>query len=87
MAKVKRYSFKIDLEISFGFWALLPAINLNLSCRELEFEWLCIGIYIKRQESKSNNNVDALEESIQSWGRSFRVDSCISDSHRKNHDV
>lgn len=29
------------------FWALLPAININFGVGEFEFEWLCLGIYIR----------------------------------------
>lgn len=37
----------VDIEISpKTFWALLPAVNINISNKNLEFEWLCFGFYI-----------------------------------------
>ena len=45
----RKLSFMIELEITpKTFWALLPAINLNMHSKELEIEWLCIGIYISK---------------------------------------
>jgi hypothetical protein len=38
-----RKDFEFDLE----YWAILPCINLNFHSKELEFEWLCFGFYIK----------------------------------------
>jgi len=47
---MKRISLKIDIDLTpKSFWAILPAINLNVGSRTLEFEWLCIGIYIDKQ--------------------------------------
>lgn len=43
-----RISIRTDIDLDFGFWAILPAININLHSKSLEFEWLCIGIYISR---------------------------------------
>lgn len=28
------------------FWAIIPAININLHSSTLEFEWLCFAMYI-----------------------------------------
>ncbi len=42
---MKRYTFKLDVDIDFKFWHLVPSININLHTHELEFEWLCLGIY------------------------------------------
>ena len=45
--KSYKLTFTIDIEITPKiFWALLPAVNLNLHSKEIELEWLCIGIYI-----------------------------------------
>lgn len=41
----KRYKLQIDIDVDFLFWAILPALNINLHSRNLEFEWLCIGLY------------------------------------------
>lgn len=46
--KSKRISFKTDIYLDFCFWAILPAININRHRKRMEFEWLCIGIYISR---------------------------------------
>lgn len=46
--EVKSISFKIYCELDFGFWNLFPSININLHSHELEFEWLCIGVYISK---------------------------------------
>ena len=44
---MKRISLRIDIDITpKSFCAILPAININVSSKSLEFEWLCIGIYI-----------------------------------------
>lgn len=38
----------VEAEFTPGkFWALTPAFNLNFAVGEFEFEWLCIGIYIR----------------------------------------
>lgn len=44
----KRFSISIDFDIDLAFWHLVPSININLHSRELEFEWLCFGIYARR---------------------------------------
>lgn len=46
---------KVDIELDLRFWALLPAININAHCREIEFEWLCLGIYIEAFSPKSHS--------------------------------
>lgn len=38
--KTKRISFKTDIDLDLGFWAILPAININRHSKSLEFEWL-----------------------------------------------
>lgn len=48
---MKRISLRIDIDLTpKSFWAILPAININVSSKSLEFEWLCIGIYIFKNE-------------------------------------
>ncbi len=44
---MNRRTYKIDIDIRF--WALFPAININLHSREFEFEWLCLGVYTGKQ--------------------------------------
>ena len=47
---MKRISFKVDVDITpNSFWAIIPAININISSKSLEFEWLCIGIYVSKR--------------------------------------
>lgn len=36
---------RIEFEIDKKFWAILPSLNLNFHTKEIEFEWICIGIY------------------------------------------
>ena len=51
----RKLSFMIEIEITpKTFWALLPAINLNMYSKELEIEWLCIGIYISKRKHYEN---------------------------------
>lgn len=45
---MKEISLKINICIDIKFWSLIPTININLHSKELEFEWLCLGIYTKR---------------------------------------
>ena len=50
-SKSYRLSFMIEIELTPKmFWALLPAINLNMHSKELEVEWLCVGIYISKSK-------------------------------------
>lgn len=44
----RRASFKIDFDLDLQFWHLVPSVNINLHTRNLEFEWLCFGIYAGR---------------------------------------
>lgn len=37
----------IAVDISPKFWALLPCVNINFHTREVEFEWLCFGVYFR----------------------------------------
>ena len=43
---MKRITIQTDIDIDPKFWALLPALNINLGSKQFEFEWLCLGIYI-----------------------------------------
>lgn len=38
--------FIINITWDTSFFAILPAININLHSKTLEFEWTCLGIYI-----------------------------------------
>ena len=42
----KRLTVRIDIDLDLQFWALFPAININRHMHELEFEWLCFGVYM-----------------------------------------
>lgn len=37
---------RIDSSWDWQFIALLPALNINLHCEQIEFEWLCFAVYI-----------------------------------------
>lgn len=39
---------RVDFIVDYKFWALTPAVNLNFHTFELEFEWLCFGLYIRK---------------------------------------
>lgn len=43
----------IDIQIDFKFWSLFPAININLHSKELEFEWLFLGICATNRKKTS----------------------------------
>ena len=40
------FIIEVDIDLDLNFIALLPAININLYSRSLEFEWLMLGVYI-----------------------------------------
>lgn len=45
----KYFKFKIEITLDSKFWALIPALNLNLhGMGAIEFEWLILGIYVSR---------------------------------------
>ena len=49
--KSYRLTFVIEVELTPKmFWALLPAVNLNMHSKEIEIEWLCVGIYISKRK-------------------------------------
>ena len=48
---MKRTTIKIDIDFDVKFWALLPAININIHSHGFEFEWMCIGLYIGKSIS------------------------------------
>lgn len=55
-----RRSIIIDFDIDLKFWHLIPSININLHSHELEFEFMCIGLYAsikKPAESKLWNKL------------------------------
>lgn len=55
-----RKNIIISFDIDFMFWHLVPSVNINLHSKELEFEWMCIGIYISTEkQSKKNQEQDA----------------------------
>lgn len=48
-SRVKSFTLEIDFVWDKKFFAILPAVNINRHSRELEFEWLCLGIYISKK--------------------------------------
>jgi hypothetical protein len=42
---VKRFKVETEVSIDFQFWAIIPALNINLHSNTIEFEWLCVAIY------------------------------------------
>lgn len=45
MSRFKEIDLNINIVLDFQFWAIIPAVNININSKELEFEWLCLGIY------------------------------------------
>jgi hypothetical protein len=45
----KEIILEVAINLDLHFWAILPALNINLHSKEFEFEWLCIGIYIGKK--------------------------------------
>ncbi len=48
----------VELFIDIKFIAIIPALNINLHSKSLEFEWLIFAIYIdfKQKQNEKNNN-------------------------------
>lgn len=46
---MKEITISINIVLNFDFWAITPSFNINLHSKELEFEWLCLGIYINKK--------------------------------------
>ena len=44
--KRKTFKLKIDFDVDYNFFAILPALNINLHSKEIEFEWFYFGLYI-----------------------------------------
>jgi hypothetical protein len=38
----------INLDWDWKFFAILPALNINIHSKSLEFEWLFLGVYIDK---------------------------------------
>lgn len=56
---MKRIELKVSIDFTpKEFWAILPALNINIHNREFEFEWLCLGIYIGKQEERKSHFSD-----------------------------
>lgn len=43
-----RKSFIVDFDVDWKFFAILPALNINLHVKGFEFEWLFFGVYIRK---------------------------------------
>lgn len=55
---MKKSILNIELEFTPKvFWSLIPSININISSRELEFEWLCVGIYVGKGELEKKTEI------------------------------
>lgn len=40
-------TMNVDIVWDWKFFAILPAVNINSHCQQIEFEWLCLGMYFK----------------------------------------
>lgn len=56
---MNRRTFKVDVDFDVRFWALLPAIDINLHSYEFEIERLCFGLYfgIQKYDIRELNNL------------------------------
>ena len=80
-----RKSIVIDFDVDVKFWHLIPSVNINLHSRELEFEWLCLGIYATTER---NNRVKKLAENNRLWNVLPKVKSLFkTDWNYKNHET
>lgn len=52
---IKSITIIVDANLDFQFWAIIPALNINLHTKSFEFEWLCIGVYISRLNSNEQD--------------------------------
>lgn len=67
--RVNRLSIQIDFDWTpKSFWAILPAVNINVGSGALEFEWLCLGIYIfrTRLEEKMLEQIGLFDNLVES---------------------
>lgn len=55
---LKEKIFIMNIVFNTQFWAIIPALNINLHSKELEFEWLCLGVYIGKKEDESKITYD-----------------------------
>jgi len=66
--KRKTLNIKIDLDLNFKFIALLPALNINLHSRSLEFEWLVFGVYMDFSKPSKDDYHDIIPINILPYG-------------------
>lgn len=52
----------IKFFVDSKFWAIVPAININIHSGELEFEWLCFGLYIHIFGKKQSVPMPSIDE-------------------------
>lgn len=46
----RSWRLSINFDVDWKFFAIIPALNINFHSKELEFEWLFIGIYVGLSE-------------------------------------
>lgn len=49
---------RIEFEYNVKFWQLLPSVAVNLSMKEIEFVWLCFGMYVSFENNKLIKNLN-----------------------------
>lgn len=55
---MKSHKILVELFVDPKFWAIIPAININIHSGSCELEWLCFGMYV---DFVSLNKSDHLE--------------------------
>ena len=46
------------ITVDIKFWALFPAVNINLHSKEFEIEWLCFGMYFSSENDDTKIEVN-----------------------------
>lgn len=77
---MKRTTLTIHIDIDFKFWAILPCLNINLNFPHLEFEWLCLGIYV----SKKKKPLEIVSYGLPYWGEIEVSDWPKPNTHEDN---
>ena len=50
------------ISIDLKFWALFPAVNINLHSKELEIEWLCFAMYFSSDSDDTKIEINGTPE-------------------------
>lgn len=62
--------FKIDWD--WKFFAILPALNINIHSLDLEFEWLFLGVYWNFLEEKEGIYINVKPKEFEAYWKESR---------------